>query len=121
MAEQDIERRRNRRANCSASQLLIRLEKLPKSHAFREMPARNVSLQGVYFETTDPAAFPLNDTVVASVSISSSDTKRFPFKRLAGRGRIVRVTPPPTSGSPTGVAVEFGRDVTALGTIPEHS
>lgn len=119
----DIERRRDRRVECPAA-LLIRRENLPSSQAFQELVIKNVSLQGVYFETHQPDAFNLNDRVVASVAIPLSHTRYFPFKRLAGRGRVVRVIPPSSpeaEGQSTGVAVEFGRDVTVLGTIPEYS
>ncbi|MBI3996704.1 MAG: hypothetical protein HY352_03505 [Candidatus Omnitrophica bacterium] len=86
--------------------------------------ATNISLAGVYFETADGQAYQLNDAVITSVSIPESHTREFPFTRLAGRSRVVRVKELPqaesTAAKRFGVALEFGSDVTALTARPSR-
>ena len=86
--------------------------------------AKNISLAGVYFETTDGHAYQLNDAMITSVSIPESHTRDFPFTRLAGRSRVVRVKELPqaesTEAKRFGVALEFGSDVTALTARPSR-
>ena len=87
----------------------------------QEEVTQNISLAGVYFETDD-SNYTLNDVVMTSVAIPESQTRHFPFTRLAGRSRVVRVSELPPSGSGgrkrVGIALEFGDDVTALTAIP---
>ena len=83
--------------------------------------ATNISLAGVYFETHAGDAYAVNDVVMTSVSIPASSTREFPFTRLAGRSRVVRVRELPadkSGGKRYGVALQFGEDLTALTTIP---
>lgn len=112
------ERRRGRRVPLQASLLIRR----PDEPALREHAIQNVSLAGVYFETDQPEGLVLNEQVVASIAIPESERRTFPFARLAGRGRVVRVQElPPTPDQDAkrfGIALEFGRDVTALTAIP---
>jgi hypothetical protein len=89
--------------------------------AFRSEVAINVSLAGVYFETEEPQAYTPNDIVTASVSIPEEQTSEFPFTRLAGRGRVVRVKDVPSTDAArprAGIALEFGEDLTALSAVP---
>lgn len=111
------ERRRGRRVPIQASVLLRSLdEQAPSEHTIR-----NISLAGVYFETDEPCTLALNAPVLASVSIPEAERRAFPFTRLAGRGRVVRLDElPAQEGSPRrfGVALEFGNDLTALTAVP---
>ena len=120
MLQSRVERRRGRRAAVPAP-LVIRRSGSQGSGARVEEQASNVSLAGVYFETTKPYA--PDEIVIASVSIPEpSQTRDFPFTRLAGRSRVVRVEelPPEDAGGEKrfGIALEFGSDVTALSAIP---
>ena len=80
----------------------------------------NLSLAGAYFETEQPTGLTLNSQVMASVAIPEADRRAFPFTRLAGRGRIVRIDElPPHDRSPRyGVALEFNEDLTTLTATP---
>ena len=79
---------------------------------------------GVYFETEEGHPYTSNDIVLASVSVPEERTREFPFTRLAGRGRVVRVeeiAPRGESGRKRfGIALEFGQDLTALSAIPSR-
>jgi hypothetical protein len=118
MGRGDTERRRGRRIPLQAS-LLIRRSGEP---APREHTIQNISLAGAYFETEEPAGLAANELILASVSIPESERRTFPFARLAGRSRVVRVhelpAAPGQGATRFGVALEFGRDVTALTAIP---
>jgi hypothetical protein len=80
----------------------------------------NLSLVGAYFETTSPHGLAPDGQILASVSIPEGERRAFPFTRLAGRGRVVRIHElPPLDGSPRyGVALEFSNDLTALTAVP---
>lgn len=112
------ERRRGRRVPLHASLLLRRLDQqAPSEHTIQ-----NVSLAGAYFETDQTDRWSLDDVVIASVLVPESQRRLFPFTRLAGRGRIVRITElserAPNERKRAGIALEFGHDLTALTAIP---
>jgi len=121
MERRDVERRRGRRINLEAP-VRIRTADAADKAVFQDETASNVSLAGLYFETERSVPFERNDVVVATVSIPDAKKREFPFTRLSGRGRVVRVEKlePDASGDRPrhGVAVEFGEDVTALSAIP---
>ena len=120
MGEPNVERRRGRRVDVQAP-LLIRRHGTPPHHPVQERTT-NISLHGVYFETEQDTVYHLNDVVVASVSIPEPETRQFPFTRVAGRSRVVRVeqlSQARRSGRQrVGIALEFSEDVTALTAIP---
>ena len=120
MKHSEAERRRGRRVPMQASVLLRFLDEQPPS----EHAIRNVSLAGVYFETDQPGALAPNAQVIASISIPETERRAFPFTRLAGRGRVVRMDelPAQDGSSPRryGVALEFGKDLTALTAVPSR-
>lgn len=130
MQRQDgVDRRRGRRVNLDAP-VLVRRAEPAAAQPFQEHRTRNIGLTGLYFET-DAAidhAFSVNDVVTASVSVPEGQRRDFPFTRLAGRGRVVRVTEIPAQASAqpngtdqrkrVGIALEFAGDVTALTGLP---
>ena len=115
-----VERRRGRRAYVEAPLLIRRTG--AQGSASREEVTKNVSLAGVYFETEEGHPYTDNDMVMASVSIPEANAREFPFTRLAGRGRVVRIEPipqqEPSRSKRFGIALEFGHDLTALSAIP---
>ena len=123
MQQGSAERRRGRRVNLEAP-LLIRHLKAETGIPFTQKVIGNVSLNGVYFETDDSDPYTVNDEVMASVSIPESQRRIFPFTRVAGRSRVVRVSElghqPTTGQKRIGVALEFGDNVTALTAIPSR-
>ena len=116
-----IERRRQRRAQLQAPLLIRRLSRAG-ADAFQQETAINVSLAGVYFESDQTQAYAPNDIVTASVSVPEAQQRDFPFTRLAGRGRVVRIIPLAEAEAShprrIGVAVEFGEDLTVLTGVP---
>ena len=117
-----VERRRGRRAYVEAPLLIRRTG--AQATAPREEVAKNVSLAGVYFETEEGHSYTNEEMVMASVSIPEAHVREFPFARLAGRGRVIRVeelSPREASGRKRfGIALEFGHDLTALSAIPSR-
>ena len=115
-----VERRRGRRASVEAPLLIRRTG--AQGVTPKEEIAQNVSLAGVYFETEEGHPYANNEIVMASVSIPEAHARNFPFTRLAGRGRVVRVEDVPqedrSGGKRFGIALEFGHDLTALSAIP---
>lgn len=114
-----LERRRGPRANVTAP-LVVRHLDARKNAPTLEHMTRDISLAGAYFETDRPDAFQKDELVLASITIPEHERRAFPFARLVGRGRIVRVQelPPAQGAKRFGVAIEFGRDATALTAIP---
>ncbi len=122
MGAGSVDRRRGRRAAVQAP-VVIRQIGSSDLASFKEEVTKNVSLAGVYFETEWPEAYTVNDVLVASVSIPESQTRLFPFTRVAGRGRVVRISELSLGSSErrrAGIAVEFAQDVTALSALPSR-
>ena len=117
------ERRRGRRISLQAPLLIRRLAQ-QGAELFQELLTQNVSMAGIYFETDNADAFAMNESVMTSVSIPEIQRREFPFTRLAGRGRVVRVEALAHAQSPErkriGIAIEFGEDLTALTAIPHR-
>ena len=122
MPKDSVELRKERRVALQAPLLVRRLD--PTATEPEEQVTGNVSLAGIYFETEDGHRYAVNDAVRTSVSIPESERLSFPFTRLAGRCRVVRVhelTPQDPSGSKRfGVALEYGSDLTALTATPSR-
>lgn len=87
---------------------------------------KNASLAGVYCYVKDGYSLKPGDQVVCSLAIPAEQLRLFPFTRLLGKGRVVRVEPIPTGRrageSPSdqklfGAAIAFAPDITALGTL----
>ena len=122
MQQGSVERRRGRRIDLQAP-LLIRRIGTREPGLFKEQQTQNLGLAGVYFETDD--GFEVNEVVMTSVSIPESQRRGFPFTRLAGQGRVVRVKELAKVSSDGqkkkyGIALEFGNDLTALTSIPSR-
>lgn len=123
MKQGDVERRRGWRASIKAP-LVIRRLGAQEPGPLKEELTENISLAGVYFETEKGNTYTMNDVVMASVAVPESQTRQFPFTRLAGRSRVVRVNElsgeSPGGRKRFGIALEFGEDVTALTAIPNR-
>ena len=82
----------------------------------------NISLGGAYFERSGRSGYTANETVVVSISIPKAEKAKFPFSRLAGRSRVVRIDALPNEeGSEPryGVALQFGEHLLALSSIQD--
>ena len=122
--QQGVDRRRERRISLEAP-LLVRRMTDGVVEPFVEKVTGNISMAGVYFETAADGAYAIDDVVMTSVSIPESSRRVFPFARVAGRSRVVRIDQLPVDGAGAktkrlGIALEFSEDVTALTAIPSR-
>ena len=120
MDQERVERRRGHRSPLQAP-LYLRRPGADPAEPSREQMTGNISLGGVYFETDEPEAYAVHDVLFASVSIPVSQRREFPFSRVTGQSRVVRVRKVSRVhagvASRTGVALAFGEDVTVLSTL----
>ena len=119
--QESVERRRGRRAHFEAPVMIRRVGEQGTASPFTTQLAKNVSLAGVYFETDEAEPLKMHEVVVTSVSVPESKRRDFPFTRLAGVSRVVRVTdlsPGEAGNKRFGIALEFGNDMTALTATP---
>jgi c-di-GMP-binding flagellar brake protein YcgR len=121
ITEAGIERRRHRRIDMAVP-ILARRNDEGAQAAFREGMAKDISLAGVYFTTAGWKEIKADETMTLSVSVPQEKVRSFPFSRIAGRARVVRVEElaKVSDDGPTlfGVAAEFGRDLTVLTAAP---
>ena len=123
MDTRPIERRQQRRAEVEGRVELRGLQAGQLTGDPLVGRADNVSLAGVYAKIPAPFPWEPGTLVSCSVNFPSGATRLFPFSRLAGRGRIVRVFDEQgrRAGDATsvevGVAISFTSARTAWGTI----
>lgn len=121
MSQGSIDRRRGRRVDVQAP-CWIRPLDTPVHERPSEQVTANVSLAGLYFESVQAGPWNVDDVVVASVAVPEAQRRIFPFTRLSGRCRVVRMqelrSPQPGAGQRFGVALEFGDNITALTATP---
>ena len=119
MESRSIERRRGRRIELAAP---VQIRRGGSAEPGADHVTDNLSVGGVYFETEAGETYQVDDIVTASVSVPEPQRRSFPFTRLAGRCRVVRVSPLP-SADPAGrerfgIALEFSNDATVLTASP---
>ena len=116
-----IDRRRHRRIDLTVP-ILARRNTDGNAATFKQGVAKNLSLAGVYFTTAGWKELEADEVMTVSVSVPPEKVRNFPFSRLAGRGRVVRVDElaKVASEGPTlyGIALEFGEDLTVLTAAP---
>ena len=124
MEHKNVERRRGRRVDLEAP-LVIRRLGVRESRSLTEQVTKNIGLGGVYFETDQAGGYGVNEMLMTSISILESQRREFPFTRLAGPTRVVRVnelSSSQTQGTKRfGIAIEFGNDLTILTATPLRS
>jgi len=115
-----MDRRRQRRVNLNMTIMLRRTA--GSEGEVKEGVAKNVSLAGVYFTMAGWQPLRADEVITFSVSVPPENIRSFPFSRLAGRGRVVRVEDlaKTLEGNQAlqGVALEFGQDLTVLAAAP---
>lgn len=113
MVYEGREQRKDKRFEMNLSVLIKGLESEEKT--FRESMSKNISRSGVYFTASEWDIEPQKELIV-SVSIPREKTKIFPFSRLAGRAKVIRVD---QFGQQRwqGVALEFSDDLTYLAAV----
>jgi len=117
MEQSHIERRRSRRVILQAP-LVIRRGPHQREPT-KPLVTKDIGLAGLYFEAGTDERFTVNEVLTASLSVPEPHRREFPFTRVVGRGRVVRVHRLQDEAEPrVGVAIEFGDEVTALTAIP---
>ena len=122
MKDTGAERRRYRRIPLRV-RLLVKRTLSAQEGSSEPGETKDVSLAGVYFTTATWKQVQPHEVVTVSVAVPRDQTRDFPFSRLAGRARVVRVETiqGEMTGEPRlGVALEFGDDLTVLTAAPEH-
>lgn len=118
MNAEEIERRRHRRVELGVPISIRRIQsRESQASSFEEGMTQNISLAGVACTMPTPAPLAVGEMVIISIAIPYESRREFPFARLAGRGRVVRLkasTPSPD------LAIEFAEDLTVLTATPER-
>lgn len=122
--QQGAERRRYRRIQLAVPLQARKIESDEPGN-FREGVTKDISLAGIYFTTSAWQQIEQDESLMVSVAVPRERAREFPFSRLAGRGRVVRVEElaKVREAGPRlyGVAVEFGDDLTVLTTTPDNA
>lgn len=113
MVYEGREHRKERRFELNLSVLIKR--PMPEEETFTEVISKNISRGGLYFTASEWDIEP-QEEVIVSVSVPKEKTKIFPFSRLAGRAKVVRVE---QFGQQRwqGVALQFSDDLTYLAAV----
>lgn len=102
-----VEKRRFKRLDLSLPAQLKRTKQDEKEEALEGVTI-NVSYGGAYISDIDiKDPMDANDTLTVSLSVPRDDTRDFPFSRIAGKARVVRV-------EKEGIALEFNEDINRL-------
>lgn len=108
------EQRQSKRTDIKAT-LLIKREGQSKEEPFEEVTVTSVGLNGVYFYTTEKPAYGVGERLMCSMQVPPQYRRVFPFVRVAGWSRVVRIEEITVQGqSRYGVAVAFAGDMTTL-------
>ena len=116
------ERRRHRRIELAVP-IVTKPQQEAQGGEFKTGVTRNLSLAGTLFETGQYHILRAEDLLMVSISIPRDKARGFPFSRLAGRARIVRVSELAKAEEEgprlLEVALEFGKDLTVLTAAPD--
>ncbi|MBI4355403.1 MAG: PilZ domain-containing protein [Candidatus Omnitrophica bacterium] len=119
---QGPERRRHRRIDLTVP-ILTKPNTEVETQEFKGGVTKNLSLAGALFETGQYQLLSPDGLLTVSISIPREKARGFPFSRLAGRARIVRVNElaklDDQSPKLLEVALEFGKDLTVLTAAPD--
>lgn len=113
----DYEKRKDKRLDLSLPIQAKRAREGPEA-PFRGGVTRNVSVGGVCFEVSSWREIKLGDVVTISISVPREFSHIFPFSRLAGKARVVRIEEMAPDefyeAERQGIALEFGSDFVML-------
>ncbi|MFA4991172.1 MAG: PilZ domain-containing protein [Candidatus Omnitrophota bacterium] len=101
-----VEKRRFRRLGLSLPMKLRQIAGDGKAKS-AEGVTINVSYNGAYVSDIDMKEIKQHDNLHISLSVPRDDARDFPFSRITGEARVVRV-------DKEGVALEFNDDVSRL-------
>ncbi len=75
----------------------------------------NVSMAGVYFKPSEKDLYQVGDSVICMASIGPEHRRNFPFVRIAGKARVVRID---EGAQGQAIALSFADDITLLAACP---
>jgi len=101
-----VEKRQFKRLDLSLPMMLRRVSGSGKDNE-QEGVTLNVSYNGAYVADIEIKNIKAQDTLRISLSVPRDDARDFPFSRLTGKAKVVRV-------DKDGVALEFGEDINRL-------
>jgi len=83
---------------------------------FSSGQSADLSTSGVYFRTREPGPFAPGEVLAVSIPIPWELRRMFPFSRIVGSGRIIRIEEQAAAGQDghRGVALEFNPSGTTL-------
>lgn len=85
---------------------------------FKEFLSKDISMGGVYLTASEWNVRP-QEEVVVSISVPREKTRVFPFSRLAGKAKVVRIEQYAQQRW-QGVALQFSDDLTYLAAAPGY-
>ena len=101
----NFERRKHRRMNLP---LLVEGRRREDGReAFERATTTDISMGGAYLKTSDFPGIGADDVISVSVSIPRQLADKFPFSRIVGKARVIRV-------EKQGIALEFAPDMIFL-------
>ncbi len=101
-----VEKRKHKRLDLSLPAKIRHISGNGKEDT-RDAVTINISFNGAYIVNIKTQDLKADDKLGISLSVPRSDATNFPFSRLVGKARIVRV-------EKDGVALEFDRDMHRL-------
>ena len=101
-----LEKRRFRRLDLSIPMTLKRISSEGKENTITGI-TNNISYNGTYVREANIKDLKPEDNLHISLSVPRDDTRDFPFSRLTGKARVVRV-------EKDAVALEFNEDISRL-------
>ncbi len=83
---------------------------------FSSGQSADLSTGGVYFTTSEPGPFTSGEVLAVSIAVPWELRRLFPFSRIVGSGRVVRIEEQTAASNDgrRGVAVEFNPSATTL-------
>jgi hypothetical protein len=110
-----FERRKHRRLDLS---LLVEGRRQKQGREiFERARTTDISMGGAYFKTSMWQGIKVDDVISVSVSIPRQFAHKFPFSRIVGKARVVRVDKVLSqegTSSAQGIALEFAPDMVFL-------
>lgn len=101
-----VEKRRFKRLDLSLPMRLRHISGTGKEDTIDSITA-NVSYNGAYVLDIDLKNLKPNDELHMTLSVPRDETRDFPFSRLTGRAKVIRV-------EEDGIALEFDEDISRL-------
>lgn len=101
-----VEKRRSKRLDLSLP-MRIKCISGDGKEKVQEGLTININFSGAYVGDINIKGISANDSINISLSVPRDDTRDFPFSRIVGKAKVVRV-------EKDGIALEFNEDISRL-------